>query len=152
MKLPASLNLIIFGFVSLVSMPFLGVGIYEGIVQYKAVNYFEQIEGTVVGNRIVNTQDEGVLTSAFFPEVEFIASGGSKIRFTDKIGSFPEDYKIGEKVVVLHSSDRFEEAQIYSLKRIWLAVIIFIFIGMLPPAITLLILRKINRSALSWFR
>ena len=144
MKIFRGLNLIILGAVSLICLPFVGVGVYEGVSTYRSIKNNIRVEGTVINNRLVNTHDEGALTSAYFPEIEFFDKNNRKHIFTDGIGSFPADYAVGDKIEVIYSPENESDARIFSLKRLWLAPFIFVVVGFAPIAIFAIILTKLN--------
>lgn len=135
---------IILSILAVCCLPFFGVGLYDVYQNYAEIRTFVGTEGTVVGNRYATVMEDGIATSFYQPEVEFDLPDGRKMRFTDKVGSLPPDYEVGNKLRVLYDPANPNNARIHSLKRFWLAPTIFMIVGILPILIAYLILRRLN--------
>ncbi len=135
---------IIFAFIAICSLPFFFVGLYEAYRNTSEISSFVETEGLVVGNSYITTIEEGNAAGSYLPEVEFSLPNGTKSRFTDKIGSVPPDYEIGSKVKIIYEPENPSNARINSWKRIWLAPVILMTVGLLPLVISLIILRRLN--------
>ena len=137
-------SLIILGVVALCSFPFLGVGLYEAYKAQHKLNSFVHTQGIVVDNFYSTTNDNGTVSGAYQPVVEFKLADGKSVRFTDGVGSLPPDYEVGSQVDVVYNPQNPKEANINSLKRVWLAPTIFIVVGLLPVIIAAVVMWKIN--------
>lgn len=101
--------------VILICIPFVVIGIYEFCKTAKMDNTFVATEGTVVGNAYRATLQDG---AAYFPMVEFQTKAGKTESFTDGIGSYPPDYKVGVKVKIMYDPDNPQDARIKAWKRL----------------------------------
>ena len=149
MRLPGWLkspSLIVIAFVSLISFPFLGIGLYEAYQNQKQIAASIKTSGTVVDNSYATVNHDGTLSGAYYPVVEFTLATGTAVRFNDGIGSLPPDYAVGDQVAVLYNPTDPKDARIYTWKRIWFVPTLFIAIGLLPPVITIVIMRAVGRS------
>lgn len=135
---------IILIFLAVCCLPFFGVGLYEAYKSNSEISGFVHTEGTVVGNSYVNRYEDGNVSGAYQPEVEFTLPTGEKKRFTDGIGSLPPDYETGEKVEVIYNPNDPRDAHINSWKRIWFAPVLFMAIGLVPFTIGAVILYRLR--------
>lgn len=140
------LSLIVVGFVALMCLPFFGVGLYEAYRSRQQLSGFRRAEGRVVDNSYATINDNGTITGAYHPVVEFRPAGGSPVRFTDGIGSLPPDYEVGAQVPVIYNPENHREARIYTWKRVWLAPTIFMAVGVLPVIVAIGAMRIVGRS------
>ncbi|HEY8560442.1 MAG TPA: DUF3592 domain-containing protein [Pyrinomonadaceae bacterium] len=134
----------IFIVLSVCCLPFAGVGLYEIYEIEREAASSAHAVGTVSGNSYQQTNIDGNVSGAYHPVVEFTGANGEKIRFTDGVGSLPQDYEPGAAVEVVYSRQQPEKARIYSWKRIWLAPSIFIAVGLLPLAVAAVIMRRLK--------
>jgi predicted ribosomally synthesized peptide with SipW-like signal peptide len=67
--------------------------------------------------------------SMFYPEVEFTASSGEKIKFRSDFGSRPAGHKIGQSVTVRYDPADPKKAEIESVMNLWLVPLILVFMG-----------------------
>lgn len=140
------LSLAVIAFVALLSLPFLGVGLYEALESQKRMAAFLRTTGTVVNNSYATTSHDGTVSGAYYPVVEFSDRNGTLVRFQDGIGSLPPDYSVGEQVALLYNPLNPKEARVYTWKRIWFAPTLFIVIGSLPIVIAAVIMGVLRRS------
>jgi hypothetical protein len=68
-------------------------------------------------------------TTFHYPMIEFFTHAGEAIRFTASIGSSPPAYDKGEKVGVLYTLERPQDAKIDSFFSLWFGPIILVGIG-----------------------
>lgn len=125
------MKLLMLTILGVLSLPFLGIGLYEAYLSRCQINDFVHTRGTVVGNSYITTSTDGNFSGAYLPQIEFSLPTGEKVRFTDKIGSLPPDYAIGEQLEVIYNPENSREALIGSWKRMWLAPALLIGIGLL---------------------
>jgi hypothetical protein len=129
---------------SVTCLPFFAVGAFETYSTARELQSNARVVGTVTGNVYSTTNNDGVVSGAYHPAVEFTDLSGAKARFTDRIGSLPADYELGMSVEVIFEPDKPQNARIYSWKRFWLAPTIFVLVGVLPFLIAALIMRRLN--------
>lgn len=129
-------------FLSLVTFPFIGLGLLEIkntiIVQQSTI----RTEGEVIGN----LRQTGAGGTVYNPTVKFKHANGKFILFTDQVGSYPPAYKIGSKVAIKYPAQNPHDAIIYSFIRVWLVPLIFLFAGLLPWIILSIFYFKYWRS------
>ena len=70
-------------------------------------------------------------SSIICPVVEFTTLTGEKIRFTSEFGSRPAGYKVGQSVNVRYDPVDTQNAEIESTMNLWLAPLIFVFMGVI---------------------
>jgi hypothetical protein len=63
------------------------------------------------------------------PVVEFSLPSGEKVRFTSEFGSRPAGHQIGQSVNVRYDPADPQKAEIESGMTLWLAPVIYVFIG-----------------------
>lgn len=134
------MKVFIISIISLVSLPFLWFGFTElknTIIEQKNTI---KVQGLIVEN-ILQTGAGGSVCN---PRVQFTTQKGEKISFVDKIGSYPADFEVGQKVKVLYHPDNPHQALLGSFKRTWLIPCILITVGLIPWILALLILRKLD--------
>jgi Protein of unknown function (DUF3592) len=134
----SGINVIVAVALAVFGSPFLGVGLFEAYKNLEERKQFVVVSGTVVGNSYSTTNDEGVVSGAYYPQVEFETLQGLKVRFTDGAGSLPADYDIGDRVKVLYNPRNAKEARISSWKRLWLVPTILTTVGLLPLVVFVL--------------
>jgi hypothetical protein len=122
-----------------VGLPFVCLGLYEVFEVQQMLSDFARVQGTVVDNTYITTNDGGAESGAYYPVAEFTPLDGSPVRFTDGIGSLPPDYAVGAQVPVLYDPADVRSARIHSWKRLWFAPTLFIAIGLLPSAVFLVV-------------
>jgi hypothetical protein len=132
--------------VFLLGSPFVALGAVEAYRVHAQLRASELVVGTVVANRLIEDQRDGVDERSYRPEVVFRTRDGATHRFTDGAGSLPPDYAVGDNVAVLQASQPAEAPRIASWKRLWLAPTLFIVVGLLPGAVAWLVLRRVGRS------
>ncbi len=132
--------------VFLMTSPFLAIGAHEAYETSAQLRASQRLPGRVVANRLVVDQRDGQEDQAYQPEVTFQSPDGVSHRFTDPAGSLPPDYQVGAAVTVLCTAARPEQARILSWKRLWLVPTLFVGLGLLPGAITWLLLRRVARA------
>lgn len=76
--------------------------------------------GTVIG--MEESRDEGV---SYSPIVQFTASTGEEIVFTDSVSTNPPGYKIGDPIKVLYHRENFSNARVASVLRMHMLSIVF---------------------------
>lgn len=135
---------IVLAIVAFCSLPFFLVGLYDAYHNIHEISIFIQTEGTVVENSFVTIVEDGNGVGSYLPQVEFALPDGNKIRFTDKVGSLPPDYEIGETVQIIYQPENPANACINSWKRIWLAPVILMSVGILPLIICFVILHRLK--------
>lgn len=79
-----------------------------------------------------NPENSRNIHGSSHPVVRFSTARGAKFVFTDKAGSYPPDYQVGEEVEVLYDPKNPEQAAIQRWMSIWMGPALFIAIG-LPP-------------------
>ena len=109
----------------LFGFPFFGFGAYEFYKTDRMVRSSVETEGIVVGNYYDAATD-------YMPEVKFTTEDGEMVRFTDKIGSYPPAFEVGETVSVLYDPVNVRDARINRWFRIWFVPVLFLTIGALP--------------------
>ena len=112
----------------LVGLPFLIIGLSEVYKAGQTVSGYAIAQGTVVDNVYRPFAEGG---AAYTPVVEFPASDGRLVRFTDGIGTIPPEYEVGTHVKVLYDPNNVQEARVYSWQRIWFVPVFISFIGLL---------------------
>lgn len=132
-------------FVALLGSPFLGVGLYEAHQTRKKMSTFVRAGGTVVDNSYATTNQDGTVSGAYYPVVEFTDAAGAVVRFTDGVGSLPPDYAAGARVDVVYNPHDPKDARVYTWKRVWLAPTIFVAVGLLPTAIAAAVMWVVRR-------
>ena len=85
----------------------------------------------VVGTVVELTTRATARSSMICPVVEFTAFSGEKIRFTSEFGSRPAGYKVGQSVNVRYDPVDTQNAEIESTMNLWLAPLIFVFMGVI---------------------
>ncbi|MFM6975402.1 MAG: DUF3592 domain-containing protein [Sphingobacteriaceae bacterium] len=126
--------------ISLVSLPFLWIGISE-----LKNTIIEQKNGIKVQGQIVgNLRQAGAGGTVYNPQVKFNSIEGKTIVFTDPVGAYPADYAIGSRVKVQYQSSNPSQAIIYSFKRTYFIAILMIIIGLLPWVLCFFIFKKLN--------
>jgi hypothetical protein len=142
----SGLSLLILGLPVLAGSPFLVVGLYEVYKTERQLKGFRVVRGVVVSNSYATINDNGTLSGAYYPVVEFFTESGEKVRFTDGAGSLPPDYEEGASVNAIYNPANVREARIKSWKRLWLAPMLLCFIGLLPILAGISALWFITRS------
>lgn len=132
--------------VLLVGLPFSGIGACEAIKTARELEHGLRAQGTVVENRLVSDQRDGIDEHAYVPVVEFRNARGELARFTDENGSLPPDYAVGEHVEVAFDPNAPSHARITSWKRLWLVPTLLIVVGLLPATVCAIVLRRISRA------
>jgi len=132
--------------VLLLGSPFVAVGGYEALQTRQELARSVRAQGTVVQNRLIVDQRDGVEEHAYQPVVEFRDGAGHIRRFTDAAGSLPPDYTPGTQVEIAFEPRDPERARILSWKRLWLAPALLIGVGALPGIVFLLVLRSLSRA------
>jgi len=125
-------------------LPFLRTGLYEAYRENREIENFAHISGTVVGNSYATVFDNGNVSGAYLPVIEFVLPDERKIRFTDQVGSFPPDYEVGASLEIIYNSENPSDARINSWKRLWLVPIILIAVGSLPFIAGVIITRRLQ--------
>jgi predicted heme/steroid binding protein len=97
------LSLTVLAFVALISLPFLGLGLYEAYENQKRINAFISTNGTVIDNSYATINQDGTASGAYYPVVEFRQETANVVRFTDGVGSLPPDYAAGTRVAVMYN-------------------------------------------------
>ena len=125
------------------SLPFIGVGLHEAYLSNREIKNFAPAFGTVVGNSSTTIFNDGTVSNVFLPVIEFVLPDERKIRFTDKVGSFPADYEIGAVLEIIYNPENPSDARINSWKRIWLVPVLLISVGSLLMIAGIIIARRL---------
>ena len=137
------MKLFVLAILAICCLPFFGVGLYEAYKSNLEISDFICTNGTVVGNSYVKVTKDGDVSALYLPEVDFFLPTGEKIHFTDTIGSLPPDYKVGTRLDVIYEPANPHNARVNSWKRIWLAPLILMSVGLLPIVIGAIFLRRL---------
>ena len=89
------------------------------------------IEGVVAGNDYRAFPEGG---ASYCPIVRIHIPDGAEIRFTDPVGTYPEEYHPGDKVAVLYNPSDPASSRIDSWVRLWLGQTILTGVGLLVIA------------------
>lgn len=131
--------------VMLLGSPFVAVGVGEGLKTESELRQSRSTRGTIVDNRLVAEQRDGVEEHAYQPVVEYRDESGAARRFTDAVGSLPADYAVGESVDIAYARDGEARPRILSWKRLWLVPTLLSAVGVLPGLVCFVILRRLSR-------
>jgi hypothetical protein len=131
--------------VFLTTSPFVAIGAHEAYQTNAQLRESVRLPGTVVANRLVVDQRDGLEEHAYQPEVTFQSPDGATHRFTDGAASLPPDYALGEQVTVLYAAAQPKKTRIVSWKRLWLVPTLFVTVGLLPGVIAWLVMRRVAR-------
>jgi hypothetical protein len=126
---------IAFIILTIFAVVFLGVGIFEFHNSQVIVNSYETVTGTVVGNDYLShtdPEDSARVTWTYHPVVQFTATNGREVAFTDRAGSYPARYDVGETVEVYYNPDEPQDALVKDWMSLWWGPLIFLVIGSLP--------------------
>lgn len=129
---------------------FLLMGLCSGIAAFALFagavwSYFKQhslmesrvpTTGTVVDLTSRVTSDSSIIV----PIVEFSVPSGEKVRFTSEFGSRPASHQIGQSVNVRYDSADPQKAEIESGLTLWLAPVIYVFIGAIACCLSIMFL------------
>ena len=132
----------------MISIPFFCIGAYEGWEVWDHNNTYTLAAGTVVDNAYIShtdPEDSARVDYAYHPVVTFHTGTGKTETFTDGVGALPPKYDEGDIIQVLYNPENPDEAQIKSWEM-WFPPILFMFIGVLPVLILLVI------QTISYFR
>lgn len=133
LRLLFSFNIIIL----MVSLPFLGVGLYEAYKVQRMLHSYVHTSGIVAGNSFyVDPEDN---SGAYYPNVTFQPEDSRPISFTDGVGTSPARYRAADEVQVIYNPDNPREARINSWFHLWLGPLIFVVVGAVPLLINLLL-------------
>jgi len=132
--------------VLLLGSPFVAIGGCEAVGTSRELARSVRTRGTVVSNRLVVDQRDGVEEHAYQPVVEFSDGAGHAQRFTDAAASLPPDYAPGQVVDIAFDAQAPNRARIVSWKRLWLVPTLLIAVGLLPGVVCAIILRRLARA------
>lgn len=131
---------------ALMGCPFVLIAGCEALETSQELTRSVQARGTVVENRLVVDQHDGVEEHAYQPVVEFHDTSGRARRFTDPAASLPPDYYRGETVPIAFVAADPSRARIVSWKRLWLVPTLLAVVGVLPSAVCWIIFRRLSQS------
>jgi hypothetical protein len=119
------------------------IGLLAGAIwsYFKQKNQMESrapTTGTVV--ELVLRSTRPGRSGIYCPVVEFTAPSGERIRFTSDFGSRPAGHKIGQSVKVRYDPAEPQKAEIESGMTLWLAPLIFAFMGTIACCLTVFFL------------
>ncbi|NMC14391.1 MAG: DUF3592 domain-containing protein [Chloroflexi bacterium] len=117
-----------------VALPFLFIGFVELRKAQSLIENFNTALGTVTGTTYLRNVDETGSTNPSWlihPVVRFTTPQGEEISFTDRVGSNPAEYKVGDKVEVLYNPDHPQEATIKNWMQVWFTPLGITSIGLL---------------------
>jgi len=133
LRLLFSFNIIIL----MVSLPFLGVGLYEAYKAQRMLRTYGHTSGIVTGTSFyVDPEDN---SGAYYPNVTFQPEDSRPVSFTEGVGTSPARYRTGDEVRVIYNPDNPREARINSWFHLWLGPLIFMVVGAVPLLINLLL-------------
>jgi len=118
-----------------VALPILVIGFIELHKAQSLIANFNTALGTVTGTTYLrNVVAENNTSSPWlvYPVVRFTTPQGQEVSFTDRTGSYPAEYKVGDRVKVLYNPDRPQEATIKNWMQVWFTPLLITALGFLP--------------------
>ncbi|NPV02638.1 MAG: DUF3592 domain-containing protein [Brevinematales bacterium] len=107
------------------------VGVFEIANTASLVAQCRPAEGVVAGNDYRALPEGG---ASYCPIVRVHIPGGEEFRFTDPVGTYPEEYHPGDKVAVLYNPSDPANSRIDSWVRLWLGQTVVTVVGVLVIA------------------
>ena len=126
---------IAFIILTIFSVVFIGVGLFELHNTRIIVNTYETTTGLVVGNDYLghtDPEDSARVTWTYHPVVQFNTTDGRLITFTNIAGANPPKYEIGNMLVVYYNPERPQDAVIKDWGSLWGGPLVFLVTGSLP--------------------
>lgn len=118
-----------------VSLPFLIIGLVDVRKAQVMVQEFVTASGSVIDNEYrsrTDPEDSAKTYWSYYPIIRFRTVKGNEVVFTDREGSYPPKYEVGDVVDVLYNPENPQDAIINSWMSIWMGPLWFTMIGLLP--------------------
>lgn len=120
----SSRGLFILAVSSLAGAPLTALGLYQVFRTSREIATGVRVQGVVLRTELTD--------GGYYPLIRFEAPGQGIMRFTDRSGSYQQEFQEGQPVEVLYPQYEPEKARVFTPLRFWFAPLVMTSAGVLP--------------------